>query len=109
MSRQKFGRRKLLTYGLSGAAAVGATGFELVSHGVLPGQHELDELDGACSVAATDLEFAVPGRSISGSFYSHARNLTVGYTIGYPPGPWYVSAASSDASWRGREPHRRSG
>jgi S-formylglutathione hydrolase FrmB len=88
MSRQKFSRRRLLTYGLSGAAAVvavGATGFELVSHGVLPGQHELDELDGACSVAATNLTFAALGASISSSFYSHARNLTVGYTIGYPP------------------------
>jgi enterochelin esterase-like enzyme len=87
--RPRFSRRRLLTYGLGGAAvivAAGATGFELISHGVLPGQHELDELDGACSVASTALAFAASGPSTSGTFYSHARNRTVGYTIGYPPG-----------------------
>ena len=90
--RHTFSRRKLLTYGLGGVAgvvAVGATGFELVSHGVLPGQHELDELDGVCSVGSTNLTFHAQGPSATGSFYSRARNTNVGYTIGYPPG--YVS------------------
>jgi hypothetical protein len=35
-------RRSILKVGLGGAAAIviaGATGFELVSHGVLPGKH----------------------------------------------------------------------
>lgn len=31
------------------------------------------------------LTFESPGPSISGSFYSHARSRTVGYTIAYPP------------------------
>jgi S-formylglutathione hydrolase FrmB len=78
----------LVKYGLAGTAAVvaaGATGFELVSHGVLPGEHELDELDGACSVASTPLALAKTGPSIFGSFFSHARQQAVGYTIGYPP------------------------
>jgi enterochelin esterase-like enzyme len=86
--RTTFSRRRLLTYGLAGTAAivvVGATGFELVSHGVLPGQLELDELDGACSLASTTLTFGQMGPSTSGTFYSQARNRTVGYTIGYPP------------------------
>jgi S-formylglutathione hydrolase FrmB len=87
-ARSRFSRRRLFTYGLAGTAAVvgvGATGFELISNGVLPGQKELDEIDGACSVASTALSFAKTGPSTSGSFYSHARNRTVGYTIGYPP------------------------
>jgi S-formylglutathione hydrolase FrmB len=93
--RQRFSRRKLLTWGLGGVAgvvAVGATGLELVSHGVLPGQHELDELDGACSVGSTKLTFGTQGPSATGSFYSRARRTYVGYTIGYPPG--YVSGTS---------------
>ena len=68
-------------------AAAGATGFELVSDGVLPGRSELDQLDGACSVPAPDLTaYATPGPQYSGTFYSAARRTTVGYTIGYPPG-----------------------
>jgi S-formylglutathione hydrolase FrmB len=82
-------RRRFLRYALGGAvvAAAGAAGFELVSRGVLPGKTELDQLDGACSVAAPDLSpYAAPGRQYSGTFYSAARRTTVGYTIGYPPG-----------------------
>jgi enterochelin esterase-like enzyme len=83
-------RRRFLGYALAGAvvvAAAGATGFELVSHSVLPGKSELDQLDGACSVPATDLTpYATPGPQLSGTFYSAARRTTVGYTIGYPPG-----------------------
>ncbi len=83
-------RRRVLRYGLAGIAALaaaGATGFELVSHGVLPGKSELDQLDGACDVPAPDLApYAAPGPQFSGTFYSAARRATVGYTVGYPPG-----------------------
>jgi enterochelin esterase-like enzyme len=83
-------RRRVLGYGLAGVAVVaaaGGAGVELVSRGVLPGQGELDAIDGACSVAAPDLaSYAPPGPQVSGAFYSRARNQTVGYTIGYPPG-----------------------
>jgi pimeloyl-ACP methyl ester carboxylesterase len=83
-------RRRVLGYGLAGVAAVaaaGGAGVELVSRGVLPGQGELDAIDGACSVAAPDLaSYAPPGPQVAGAFYSRARNQTVGYTIGYPPG-----------------------
>lgn len=66
--------------------AAGATGFELVSHGVLPGEEELDQLDGACSVPSQPLAFSALGPAISGDFYSDARHRAVGYTIAYPPG-----------------------
>jgi enterochelin esterase-like enzyme len=83
-------RRLFLRYALASAGAVaaaGITGFELVNHGVLPGKSLLNKLDGACSVPAPDLTpYAPPGPSLSGTFYSAARNRTVGYTIAYPPG-----------------------
>jgi enterochelin esterase-like enzyme len=83
-------RRAFLRYaagGLVAVAAAGAAGFELVEHGVLPGKSELDQLDGACSVPAAGLaSYAKPGPQYSGTFYSAARRMTVGYTIGYPPG-----------------------
>jgi len=82
-------RRRFLKFGLGGAAVVvaaGATGIELVSHGVLPGKQKLDELDGACSVNSPPLSYSTPGPSVSGTFYSEARGTTVGYTIAYPPG-----------------------
>jgi S-formylglutathione hydrolase FrmB len=83
-------RRRFLRYALGGAVAVaatGAAGFELVSHGVLPGKSELDQLDGACDVPAPDFApYAAPGPQYSGTFYSAARQRAVGYTIGYPPG-----------------------
>ncbi len=63
----------------------GATGFELISHGVLPGQQTLDQIDGACSVVSPTPAYAPLGDSTSGTFYSSARHRTVGYTIGYPP------------------------
>jgi enterochelin esterase-like enzyme len=86
---RRWSRRRVLALGLGGAAALvaaGATGVELVSHGVLPGQQELDQLDGACSVAAPPLRFSTLGETRSGSFFSHARRRQVGYTIGWPPG-----------------------
>ncbi len=82
-------RRRILAVGLGGAAALalaGVAGVELISHGVLPGQQELHQLDGACSVAGPSTRFAGVGRSISGSFSSRARRRTVGYTIAWPPG-----------------------
>ena len=63
----------------------GAAGFELVSHGVLPGKQLLDQIDGACSLPAPTLTFDVLGPSESGRFYSTARQRSVGYTIAYPP------------------------
>jgi pimeloyl-ACP methyl ester carboxylesterase len=82
-------RRKILTLGLGSAAALvlaGAAGVELVSHGVVPGKQELDQLDGACSVASPPFRFSGVGHSESGSFYSRARRRAVGYTIARPPG-----------------------
>jgi enterochelin esterase-like enzyme len=87
-ARAGWTRRRVLTLGLAPAAAVAAaavTGLELVSRGVLPGRSVLDTLDGACSVPAPAAEFAPPGPSSSGTFYSAARRRTVGYTIAYPP------------------------
>jgi enterochelin esterase-like enzyme len=78
----------LVVYGLGGlaaVAAVGVTGLELVSRGVLPGQQVLDQLDGACSVPSPLLSFSPLGPSISDAFYSQARHRMVGYTIAYPP------------------------
>jgi predicted esterase len=83
-------RRKLLAFGLGGAAAVvgaGVTGLELISHGALPGQQLLDQLDGACSVSSTPFVFAAPlGPALSREFFSAPRNRMVGYTLAWPPG-----------------------
>jgi enterochelin esterase-like enzyme len=79
-------RRTVLGCGLGVVAGGAAVVLDLIAHGTLPGQLTLDELDGACSVTIPVETFAPVGRSISGSFYSRARNRTVGYTIAYPPG-----------------------
>lgn len=83
-------RGRLLKVGLAGTGALVAAGAgleQLVSHGILPGKLALDELTGGCDVPATPLHFAKQlGPTISGTFYSRARNRQVGYTIGYPPG-----------------------
>jgi enterochelin esterase-like enzyme len=79
----------VLALGFGGAAAVaaaGITGVELVSRGVLPGKAELDRLDGSCSVPSPPLAYQRSGPVHSATFYSAARNRTVGYTIAYPPG-----------------------
>lgn len=82
-------RRRFLKISIGGVALVvvaGATGLELVSHGVLPGQQTLDRFDGGCSVDDEPLVFSSVGPSMSGTFYSNARNREVGYTVAYPPG-----------------------
>ncbi len=72
--------------GLAAAIAAGVVGTELVAHGVLPGQQELDQLDGACSVASPPLRSSTLGASISDRFYSRSRQRSVGYTLAWPPG-----------------------
>ncbi|HUD69875.1 MAG TPA: alpha/beta hydrolase-fold protein [Acidimicrobiales bacterium] len=82
-------RRRLLRCGLGTAAGVvvaGATGVELVAHGVLPGKSLLDLIDGACDVPSVSLDDRRLGESVSGGFFSRARRRVVGYTVGYPPG-----------------------
>ncbi len=79
-------RRRILASGIGGFISAALIGFELVDHGVLPGKQTLDELGGACSVPIPALTFAPAGPARSGTFYSAARNRTVGYTIAYPPG-----------------------
>src|ERR1700722_12493791 len=84
----KWTRRRVLTVGVGGIAAiaaVGVAGIELVARGDLPGQQTLDQIDGECSIAKTPLVFSSLGPSTTGTFYSRARNQTVGYTIAYPP------------------------
>ena len=86
---RRWSRRKVLTLGAGGLVAViaaGVVGTELVAHGVLPGQQELDQLDGACAVASSPLTFSALGTSISKRFYSRSRRRTVGYTVAWPPG-----------------------
>ena len=82
-------RRRFLSAGLAGAAVLvggGATTFELISHGVLPGKVELDQLDGACSISHEPFDFATIGPVFSGTFYSRYRRRDVGYTLAFPPG-----------------------
>jgi pimeloyl-ACP methyl ester carboxylesterase len=82
-------RSRFLKFGLAGMGTLAVGGVvaeQLVQHGVLPGQHELQVLEGDCSVARPDLHFAQVGPSYSGEFYSRARRRPVGYTIAYPPG-----------------------
>jgi S-formylglutathione hydrolase FrmB len=79
-------RRRFLAAGvLGGTAAAGATMFELVDHGELPGKSLLDQLDGACDVTHTE-RFRTAGPTTASSFYSRARNRQVAYRIAYPPG-----------------------
>jgi pimeloyl-ACP methyl ester carboxylesterase len=87
--KRTLNRRRFLGWGIGGVAifvVAGASGIEMVSHGVLPGKQTLDELDGACTVSSPPLIYSSPGPSISGAFYSKARNTQVGYSIAYPPG-----------------------
>ena len=82
-------RRRLLAWGLGGGAAVlaaGASGVELVLHGVLPGRQRLVQATGGCHVEAPPGSFEPGATSTSGTFASQKRNQTVGYTIALPPG-----------------------
>ncbi|MHB8827293.1 MAG: alpha/beta hydrolase [Acidimicrobiales bacterium] len=81
-------RRRLfwLTGSIGALVAAGASGVELVAHGVLPGRQYLNQVDGACSVAQPSLDVGPVGPSESGHFYSRARQRQVGYTLAYPPG-----------------------
>jgi len=81
-------RRRALGAGLGGlaVAVAGAGALELAARGVLPGQRLLERVDGACSVTGPPLVFSAPGPSVSGSFYSRARQRQVGYAIAWPPG-----------------------
>jgi hypothetical protein len=88
-STRRWTRRRLLGSAAAGAAGLAGAAFvgvELIDHGVLPGKQELDRLDGACSVSSPAETLGPVGPSRSGSFFSKARNRTVGYTIAYPPG-----------------------
>jgi hypothetical protein len=82
----KMSRRRFFGAGLTGATALLFTGFELVDHGVLPGQGRLELLEGKCSVPQPTPTFAAAGPARSGRFFSKARGREVGYTIAYPPG-----------------------
>jgi enterochelin esterase-like enzyme len=88
-SPRRWSRRRVLVFGVGGVAVVlagGALGLELVSRGVLPGQQELDRVDGACSVDGPAFRFYGRGSSKSGTFASRARRRQVGYTVAWPPG-----------------------
>jgi pimeloyl-ACP methyl ester carboxylesterase len=85
----RFSRRRLLGYGaltLGALAGAGAGAFELIDHGVLPGQQTLDQLDGGCSVPSPRLTLAGNTTAYSGRFYSAARRRQVGFTLAYPRG-----------------------
>ncbi|HEX6933946.1 MAG TPA: alpha/beta hydrolase-fold protein [Streptosporangiaceae bacterium] len=82
-------RRKLIGTGLGGLAGLtlaGAGAVELIASGALPGRGFLDQIDGACAVSSPPMRFTAPGPSVSGTFYSDARQRHVGYTVAYPPG-----------------------
>jgi enterochelin esterase-like enzyme len=79
-------RRRFLACGVGGLVGAVVAAGELIDHGVLPGKTKLDELTGACSVSGPPLRFSSPGPSRAGTFYSHARGRSVGYTIAYPSG-----------------------
>lgn len=66
--------------------ALGAAGVELIAHGVLPGKNYLDQIDGACSVPPPSERFGQPGPTLTGSFFSKARDRQVRFTLAYPPG-----------------------
>lgn len=82
-------RRRFLTAGIAGAGVLiggGAGALELISHGVLPGKQELEQLEGDCSVSYRPFEFSRLGPAISGTFFSRHRRRDVGYTLAFPPG-----------------------
>jgi S-formylglutathione hydrolase FrmB len=78
-------RRRFLTVAGGGAVVTALGVVELIHAGTLPGKGLLDRLDGACSVPGPQETFDESGPTVTGSFYSRARNRTVGYTLAYPP------------------------
>ena len=98
--RTRWTRRRVLTLGLASAAtaaAAGITGLELISRGDLPGKSVLGTLDGACSVSAPALEFALSGPSFSRTFYSTARRRTI--CFGLRSVTWLRSDRPGGWSW----------
>lgn len=85
-ARQIITRRRLFAGGVVGGSAVIAGAIELVNTGTLPGKTLLDRIDGACDVPGPAETFAHSGQTVTGGFFSRARNRTVAYTIAYPPG-----------------------
>jgi hypothetical protein len=83
VAEPRWTRRQVLGFGLAGGAGVGL--FELVDQSVLPGHQELITLLGDCDVTIPPATSSPLGPTESGTFYSRARNQTVGYTIAYPP------------------------
>ena len=89
MASGAISRRQLLRWSALGGVVVlggGVALFELVDHSVLPGHQQLVTLLGDCEVSVPSMSFSPLGPSESGTFFSRARNQTVGYTIAYPPG-----------------------
>lgn len=75
---------------LAGSAGVGLLaalggGYELVEHGVLPGKARLDHWLHRDTPVQPDVHYGSPGPAVSGTFFSRARNTTVGWTVSYPP------------------------
>lgn len=86
MTDRVVGRRALLAGGAGiGVLAVLGGGYELVDHDVVPGKQTLIRWTDGCDAAPSDASYGSPGPAVSGSFYSHARRTTVGWTISYPP------------------------
>src|ERR1022692_3132144 len=83
-STPRVSRRKVLAICAGGVVAAIAGGLELVNHGVLPGKTILEEVDGACDVAAPEIVFGTIGAVESGTFFSAARRREVSYSIGFP-------------------------
>jgi enterochelin esterase-like enzyme len=88
-AEHRVSRGRFLKFGVAGVGTLvvgGAVAEQLVQHDVLPGKHDLQVLEGDCSLAHPELRFTQLGPSYSGQFYSRARRQEVGYTIAYPPG-----------------------
>ena len=74
-------RGGFLKLGLAGAGTLvagGATLYELIERGVLPGKATLDVITGACDVPRPPLHFAELGPAFSKRFFSRARDREVG-------------------------------
>jgi hypothetical protein len=89
VTAEKLSRRQLLRWSALGGVVIlggGAAVFELVDHSVLPGHQALITFLGNCDVSVPPMTFSPLGPMDSGTFFSRARNQSVGYTIAYPPG-----------------------